>query len=676
MSNPLLSTFDTLHGSIPFGRIEPSHFLPAFEEAFSSGKAEIDAIVNNRESPTFDNTVAALEAVGRPLSLLSALLFNLNHANTNDQIQSLAREISPRLARFSNDIWMNPDLFKRVKEVFSQRSSLDAGSDCLKLLDDTFKAFVRKGALLEGHSAVRYREVTEELSALTLQFGENVLAETNDFKLHITDERDVEGIPEGAKATAHAKALAENKDGWIFTLQFPSYMPFMKHAVNRTLREKMFRAYSRRGNNGNDHDNNELVKKISALRIEKARLLGYNTYADYVLEERMAESKDKVMAFLDELLQSSLPFAGDDVRDVAQLAAADGIDTLQRWDFAYYGEKLKTARYKVNDEMTRPYFKLETVENGVFGLANRLYGISFRQTCEPDVYHPDVKVFEVIDGDGSFLGLLYLDYFPRPEKQGGAWMTSFRDQHREGDVDVRPHISIVTNFTPANGDTPSLLTFNEVKTFLHEFGHALHGMFSKVRFESQSGTSVYRDFVELPSQIMENWATEKQWLSDVAVHYITGEPIPDEMIDNIIAADLFQSGYSTVRQLSFGLNDMAWHSLDAPSMLSVQDFEQQAMAATELFPSVDGSCISTAFSHIFDGGYAAGYYGYKWAEVLDADAFELFKQNGVFSRETASSFRREILEKGGSAHPMTLYKNFRGSEPSVTPLLKRSGLVR
>ncbi len=676
MSNPLLSEFNTPFGSVPFRSIIPGHFEPAIDAALAAGRAEVDAIISNSDAPTFENSVVALERAGKQLSVIGSVLFNLNHANTNEAIQEAARNVSPRLAQYSNDIWMNKQLFERVKIVYADRNKLAEGSAEQKLLDDTYKAFVRRGALLDGEKAERYRAVTEELSTLTLQFGENVLAETNDYKLHITDSADLDGLPATVKDAAAAKAAALKMDGWVFTLHFPSYMPFMKYSTRRNLREQLSKAYSSRGNNGNTHDNNELVKRISALRIEKANLLGYGTYADYVLEERMAGSKDRVMAFLDELLQASLPFAEQDVRDVAALAAADGVETLQRWDFAYYGEKLKTSRYNVNDEMTRPYFKLDDVERGVFDFAHRLFGLSFVRNEIIDVYHSDIKVFEVYDADGSFLSLLYLDYFPRPEKQGGAWMTSFKDQHFDGEIDVRPHISIVTNFTPASGDVPSLLTFNEVKTFLHEFGHALHGMLSRVRFESQSGTKVYRDFVELPSQILENWATEKEWLSNIAVHYITGEPIPNDMIDNIIAAELFQSGYATVRQLSFGYNDMAWHSLVAPVTGSVTLFEDDAMASTELFPKVDGSCVSTAFSHIFDGGYAAGYYGYKWAEVLDADAFELFRERGVFDKTTAAAFRKEILEKGGSDHPMNLYRRFRGAEPSVAPLLLRSGLLK
>lgn len=675
MQSPFLAPFNTPHNSIPFSKIETKHFMPAFEQALKDGRKELNSIITSKQAPTFENTIAALDKTGANLSVVSSVLFNLNHAHTNEEIQTIARDISPELTRYSNDIWMNHELFEKVKQVYAIRNNLTLNNEEAKLLDDTYKSFVRRGALLNEADAAKYRTITEELSTLTLQFGENVLAETNDFKLHITDKQQLDGLPANALEAAAARARNENMEGWLFTLHFPSYMPFMKYIKNRDLRKTMFTAYSQRANRGNKHDNKELINRITSLRIEKAKLLGYDSHADYVLEERMAGSKEKVMVFLNQLLDASLPHAHNDVEDAAKLAAKDGISTMERWDFAYYSEILKTERYSVNDEMTKPYFKLGKVEEGVFALANKLYGLTFIQNSTIDTYHPDVKAFEVFDADNSFLALLYMDYFPRNEKQGGAWMTSFRDQHIDNGNDIRPHISIVCNFTPAGENTPSLLTFNEVKTLLHEFGHALHGMLSRVTFESQSGTSVYRDFVELPSQIMENWATEKEWLRQIGTHYQTGEVIPDDLIDKLVEADLFQSGYATVRQLSFGLNDMAWHSLTEPTDVDVTQFEEKAMSATELFPKVYGSCMSTAFSHIFDGGYAAGYYGYKWAEVLDADAFESFKQNGIFDKKTATAFRKEILEKGGSAHPMTLYKNFKGAEPSIEPLLKRSGLV-
>ncbi|MFT3738324.1 MAG: M3 family metallopeptidase, partial [Breznakibacter sp.] len=474
---------------------------------------------------------------------------------------------------------------------------------------------------------------------------------------------------------AKAAARQENLEGWLFTLHFPSYLPFMKYAKNRELRKKMFSAYSSRGNAANAHNNKGTVARIVALRLEKAKLLGFATHAGYVLEERMAQSVSKVDTFLNELLDASLPFAQRDVEEVAQLAHAKGLEgPIERWDFAFYSELLKSEKYSVDDELSKPYFKLENVETGVFGLANRLFGLTFVPAPHISVYHPDVKAFEVYDADGSFLSVLYIDYFPRPSKQNGAWMTSFREQYVENGKDVRPIVSLAMNFTAPTDTTPSLLTFNEVRTFLHEFGHALHGMLSRVRYLSQSGTNVYRDFVELPSQWLENWATDKEWLRQTAIHYQTGRPIPDGLIDKLVASDNFQSGYATVRQLGFGLLDMAYHTWQEPIHTDILAFEQQAMAPTELFPPVEGTCTSTAFGHIFNGGYAAGYYGYKWAEVLDADAFELFKQTGTYNRDTASRFRRHILEKGGSAHPMDLYLAFRGQEPSVEPLLTRCGL--
>ncbi len=675
MNNPLITTPGTPHQSVPFSVIEPAHFPEAFDRAFAQGRQEISNITGSTDEPTFENTVVALEASGKQLSLLSNILFNLNHANTGEEIQKLARTISPLLTQYSNDIWMNHQLFDRVRKVHESTAPNTLRQDEQKLLHDTYKAFVRSGALLNSKEAKRYRAITEELASLTLQFGENVLAETNDYLLHITNEDEVAGLPADLLSAASRRARDDNKEGWIFTLQHPSYVPFMKYAVSRNLREQMYKAYSKRGNRSNQYDNNNLVKKIATLRLAKAKLLGYDCYADYVLEERMAGSKNQVNQFLNELLEAALPFAKQDMEDVAILAKADGINQLQRWDFAFYSEQLKTARFNVNDEMTRPYFSLELVEKGIFQLANQLFGLSFRINQNILGYHADVKVFEVIDDSGAFVSLLYLDYFPRKTKQGGAWMTSFRDQHLSHGKDVRPHISIVTNFMPPTETTPALLTINEVKTFLHEFGHALHGMLSSVKFESQSGTNVYRDFVELPSQLMENWALEKEWLNQVAVHYQTGEIIPNELIDKLIAADLFQSGYATVRQLSFGFNDMAWHSLTHPFDEEVAQFESKAMEATELFEHVQGSCMSTAFSHIFDGGYAAGYYGYKWAEVLDADAFQSFKEHGVLNKEIATAYRKSILEKGGSDYPMNLYVNFKGGKPSIKPLLQRSGLL-
>lgn len=651
--------------------------MPAFKAAMATAKKEIEQAATSAVAPTFENSVEVMEQSGRQLTAISNIFFNLNHAATNEHIQAIAREVMPMLTEYSNDIWLNEALFNRVKQVYDRRATLTLRTDQQKLLEDTYKEFVRRGALLTGSDKEEYRRVTRELSQLSLAFGEHVLAETNDFELHLTHESDVSGLPDGVKEAAAALAKSKDKEGWLFTLHFPSYMPFMKYADNRALREQMFLAYARRGNRGNEHDNNEIIRKMVSLRLKKAHLLGYQTHADYVLEKSMATSRDRVTGFLQQLLENSFEFAQKDVEEVAAYAKAHGLEgALQRWDYIYYAEKLKKEKLGLNDEMTRPYFQLDRVEKGVLGLATRLYGLKFKENREIPKYHDEVKVFEVFDEDDTFLSVLYVDYFPRPSKQGGAWMTSFREQYIDHGKEVRPLVSLVTNFTRPTESKPSLLTFMEVKTFLHEFGHGLHGMLSKVYYESQSGTNVYRDFVELPSQLMENWATEKAWLQSVGIHYQTGSVMPDELIEKLIESARFQSGYAMIRQLSFGLNDMAWHTLTRPFEGDVNEFEKEAMKSTELFPPVEGTCMSTAFSHIFDGGYSAGYYGYKWAEVLDADAFDLFKEKGIFNREVARSFRQHVLEKGGTEHPMKLYKAFRGHEPSVEPLLKRSGLVK
>lgn len=675
MYNPLLEPFQTPFQTPPFHLIKEEHFKPAIETAIAEGKAQIDAIISSTEAPTFANTIEALENAGGHLNDISNIFFNLNHAHTSPNLQQIAREVSPWLTAFSNDIWLNETLFEKVKTVKETTNTSSLQPFEIKLLDDTYKSFVRRGALLNGQAKERYRQITTELSDLSLQFGENVLAETNAFALHITNADDLEGLPEALVESAHHQAQEKNLEGWLFTLHFPSYGPFMKYAKKRHLRQQMFMAYSSRAHKNNDHDNKEIIKKITALRAEKAKLLGYSNHATYVLEERMAQSPDKVIHFLNDLLTAATPFAQKEMAEVTDLANKMGLqEPLQRWDFAFYSEILKAQKFNIDDETVKPYFRLDRVENGVFMLANKLFGLTFKQSSTIPVYHDEVKVFEVYDANEQFLAVLYLDYFPRPSKQGGAWMTSFRDQHLSGNTDVRPIISLVMNFTRPTTTKPSLLTYNEVHTFLHEFGHALHGMLSKVTYQSQSGTNVYRDFVELPSQMFENWSAEKEWLNEVALHYDTNELIPLQHIDSLIASEQFQSGYATLRQLGFGMVDMAWHSITQPVEKSVVDFEKDAMSATDLFPSVDGICTCTSFSHIFDGGYAAGYYGYKWAEVLDADAFELFKEKGIFDRTTATSFRQNILEKGGSAHPMELYRAFRGQEPTIEALLKRSGL--
>lgn len=676
--NPLIKEFDTPHQTPPFDRIKTIDYEPAFDQAIALARQDIEAIIDNKSIPDFENTIAALDRAGEKLNTISAIFFNLNSACTNENMQQIAQKVSPRLTEYSNSIYMNPRLFERIKRVYESKEQFQLTPEQHTLLEDTWKAFIKGGANLEGNNKKRFKEITMELSQLGLKFDENTLAETNSFALHVTNKEELAGLPESTLETAAITAKAKGQAGWVFTLHAPSYIPFMKYADNRALREKMYRAYSSRGNHGNSNDNNDVIRKMVALRLEKARLLGYGTYAEYVLADRMAQTPAAVNEFLAELLSASHPFALSEKQEVEEFAQRNGFSgELQRWDWAYYSNKLKQEKYALDDEMLKPYFKLENVQQGVFSLANKLYGLIFKEVNNIPKYHEDVKTFEVYDQDEKFLAVLYTDFFPRESKGGGAWMTEFRGQHKTAEGEnIRPLVSIVMNFTKPTDSKPSLLTFDEVSTFLHEFGHSLHGMLSQCTYNSTGGTNVYRDFVELPSQLMENWALEKEWLDTWAVHYQTGEKIPQEYIDRIRRAANFQSGYQSDRQLSFGMVDMAWHSITEPITVSVQEFENQAMAPTETFPVVDSSSFSTAFGHIFGGGYAAGYYSYKWAEVLDADAFSVFRQKGIFDQETAGTFRKNILEKGGSEHPMTLYKRFRGQEPTPDALLKRSGLKK
>lgn len=674
-SNPLLMKWNTPHETAPFNLIKTENFVPAIDVALAEARKDVDAIINNPEPATFQNTIEALEVSGEQLDRVTGVLFNLNSAETNKELQAVAREVSPKLSEFGNYVSLNEDLFKRVKAVYDKRESLDLTPEQAKLLENSYKGFVRRGANLQGEAKKRYAEITTELAQLSLKFGENVLEETNAFELLITDEKDLSGLPEAVREAAQQLAKSKGKEGWMFNLQYPSYLPFMKYADNRELREKMYRAYTSRAFKDNDYNNEEIIHKIVNLRLEKANLLGFKSHADYVLSERMAETPEKVNSFLEELHEASKPYAEKEFKEVTDFAKANGLKgDLQRWDWAYYSEKLKADKYGFDEEEVKPYFQLEKVREGVFELAHRLYGLNFKENKDIQVYHPDVTAYDVFNEDGSFLSVLYLDFFPREGKRGGAWMNDFRAQSNINGKMERPIITVVTNFTKPTETKPSLLTFDEVETFLHEFGHSLHGMLANTVYPSMSGTGVYRDFVELPSQIMENWATEKEWLDLFAVHYQTGEKIPAELVDKLIKARNFQSGYLSERQLSFGMDDMAWHSITKPVTEDVISFERRVMDKTELFPHVDGSCFNTAFSHIFAGGYAAGYYGYKWAEVLDADAFSMFKKNGIFDKATAESFRKNILEKGGTQHPMKLYKAFRGQEPTVDALLERSGL--
>jgi len=675
-TNPLLSDFNTPHNTIPFDNINPEHFIPAFDTAFTVAREEIDKIVDNPNPPDFSNTIEALDRNGELLTLVASILFNLNSAETDTNIQAIARDISPRLSEFSNYITLNEPLFARVKEVFNSTDRNSLSPEKRMLLKDTYKAFVRNGANLGSEQKEQYRSITKELSELSVKFGENLLAATNAYILNITDSADMEGLPESKIAGAKEEAAARKLDGWVFTLQYPSYVPFLQYAKNRDLRKQMYIAYNTRGLENDESDNRAIAKKIASLRMQEANLIGYPTYADYSLEEKMAKTPGTVLSFLNELLTASMPYAQDELAEVQSFAKSIGDDiTIESWDWSYYSEKLKKQKFDINDEETRPFFTFENVQKGVFDLAGRLYDISFVENKKIPVYHPDVKAFEVFDQDGKFLAILYLDFFPRQGKRPGAWMTEFKSQRIENDEDHRPHVSLVLNFSKPSADKPSLLTYNEVRTLLHEFGHSLHGMLSNVTYSSLSGTNVYHDFVELPSQIMENWAQEKEWLDMIAIHYQTREKMPDAMLKKIIDSKNFNSGYASVRQLSFGLNDMAWHTLTKTYEGDVVSFEHEAMTPAQLLPLVEGTCMSTSFGHIFSGGYAAGYYGYKWAEVLDADAFSLFKENGIFDKATAMSFRDNILSKGGTEPPMDLYVRFRGHKPSIKPLLERSGFI-
>lgn len=674
-TNPLLADWNTPYNTPPFDRIETKHFKPAVEEAILNANDEIKTITENTGTPTFNNTIVALENSGETLGKITSILFNLNSAETNKELQSVIQEISPLLTRFSNDITLNEKLFERINYIFEKRETSGLNTEQKILLERKFRNFKLGGAGLTGYSRERFRAISEELATISLKFDENVLEETNSFELQITEKENLEGLPDSLIEAAEKEATGREKNGWIFTLHYPSYVPFMQYACKRSLREMMLKAYSKRGYNANEFDNSQNVISMANLRLELANILGFRSYAEMVLGDRMADSVEKVEKFLDDLYNASKPAAFRDLETVQRFAQENGLnDKLRRWDWAFYSEKLRKKLYDFDDEILKTYFSLEKVESAIFSLAKDLYGIKFTQVTNIPLYHSEVKTFEVFDSDNKFLSILYLDYHPRPGKSGGAWMTSYRDQKNENGIDIRPFISIVTNFSRPSDTRPSLLTFNELTTFLHEFGHALHGMLTRCTYESLSGTSVSRDFVELPSQFMENFAFEKEWLDKWAAHYETGAKIPEELVTKIKEASTYNEGYSCYRQLSFGLLDMAWHSILQPIVKTISEFETEAMSKTELFPPVDGLNMSASFGHIFGGGYAAGYYGYKWAEVLDADAFSYFQETGIFNKETAESFRKNILEKGGKEKPDKLYHDFRGKEPSIEALLKRSGL--
>ena len=677
MGNPLLKESSAPFGAPQFDKISDEHYLPAFEAAIAEGKAEIDAIVENQEEPTFENTIEAMEYAGQTLNTVAGIFYNLMEANTNDQMQAVAEQVSPMLTEYSMYVSLNEKLFERVKAVYEKRNELGLDQDQMTLLEDNYKGFVRGGANLSEEDKALYSKWSEELSLATLQFSKNVLAATNAYTLHVTDSADLAGLPEYVKTMGAETAKEKNLEGWAFTLAYPSFSPFMKYSENRELRRQMWTAYNSKSIGG-EFDNTEIVRQIVDLRIKIANILGYETYADYALEERMAKNRTTVNDFIKQLLEPSMEFALKDVADVYAFAKKNGFEgsELMPWDFSYWSERYQEAEYSLNEEQLKPYFQLESCIDAVFGLANRLYGITFHELDNVPVYHQDVKVYEVKDNDGSHLALFYADFFPRASKRGGAWMTEFRGQSIRDGVEYRPFISTVMNFTKPTADAPSLITHSEFTTFLHEFGHALHGILAQGRYPSLTGTSVSRDFVELPSQIMENWAYEPEYLNSFAKHYQTGEAIPAELIEKIVAAKNYLAGYGQVRQLHFGYLDMAWHSLKELPAEGTLEFEQKTLAPYAVMPAVEGTGFSTSFSHIFSGGYSAGYYSYKWAEVLEADAFSLFKEKGIFNQEVATSFRKNILEKGGAEDEAVIYRNFRGHDPQPEALMTKLGLTK
>ncbi|MGV8995041.1 MAG: M3 family metallopeptidase [Flavobacterium sp.] len=674
--NVLTQWFKTKHNTAPFSQIKTEDFLPSFKEGISIAAKEIDVIANSQDAPTFANTIEAMSYSGSVLDRISSIFFNLYSAETNDEIQTIAVEVSPLLSEFSNDIMLNAKLFERVKAVYDAKKTLDLTTEQKTLLDKTYKGFARNGANLNDADKEKLRQIDKELSGLSLEFGENVLKETNAYQMHITEEKDLSGLPEGEIEAARELAKIEGKEGWIITLDYPSYIPFMTYADNRELRKELAIASGRRAFQGNEFDNQEIVLKIVKLRFERAKLLGYSSHAHFVLEERMAENPEKVKSFLEELLEKAKPAAQREFETLTKFAKdLDGIDQLEKWDGAYYSEKLKQQLFQLDDEKLKPYFKLKNVLNGAFTIAEKLFGLTFVEQFDIDKYHEDVRTFEVKDISGKLVAIFYTDFFPRKGKRNGAWMTSYKSQYVLAEVNERPHVSIVCNFTKPTATKPSLLTFNEVTTLFHEFGHALHGMLADTVYPNLSGTSVYWDFVELPSQIFENWCYEPEALALFAKHYQTGEIIPSEYVTKIKESASFQEGMATMRQISFGLLDMGWHGSDPSEIKDLKAFETSQFANTQLYPDVAENAMSTAFSHIFQGGYSSGYYSYKWAEVLDADAFAYFQTHGIFNKEIATKFKDTILSQGGTDHPMTLYKNFRGQEPKPDALLKRAGLL-
>ena len=675
--NPLLVTYKTPHQTIPFNEIKTEHYFPAFEEAMKQHMQNVDAIINNPDVATFENTIVALEHSGALITKVSSPFYNLLSSETTDELQDIAEKISPIVTEHSNSINLNEKLFARVKTVYLQKDKLKLTPEQQMLLKDTYEGFTKSGANLSDADKAIYRDLTKELGLLTLQYGQNVLKETNKFSLLITNKTLLTGLPDDFLQVLASNAKKAGKEGWLLNLKATCYVPFMKYAENRDLRRELYMANTSKCMIGGEFDNRENVRKIVNTRLKIANLLGYKSYADYELVDRMAENKTNVYDLLDKLLKAYKPEAEKEYNEVQDYATKNGAYfTIQPWDWSFYSEKLKDEKYAVNDEMLKPYFELENVKKGVFGLATRLYGIKFTRNTKIPVYNPEVCAYDVTDENGKFLAVLYTDFHPREGKRAGAWMNDFKAQSMVGTLDSRPQITVVMNFTRPTDTKPALLTYDELKTFLHEFGHSLHGMLTKCTYESLSGTNVYRDFVELPSQIMENWASEKEFLDGFAKHYQTGEKIPAELIQKIKATENFNIAYSCLRQLSFCYLDMGWHTLETPFTENVIDFEKQQMASTQVMPMVPNTGMSPTFSHIFSGGYAAGYYSYKWAEVLDADAFSVFSKNGIFDKKTANSFRQSILTKGGTEHPMILYKRFRGQEPTIDAILKRDGITQ
>lgn len=676
-NNPFFGKYKTPHETIPFNKIKEEHYEPAFEKAIEELKQEIDKIANSSAPATFKNTVEALERSGELLNKVSSAFFNILSAESSDNMMEISQRVSPKLSEVSNYINLNEPLFKRIKTVYEQKETLGLNIEEAKLLEETFQSFATRGANLSPEDKETYRQLSSELSRLTLTFDQNVLKDENSYELLITDEHSLAGLPNSAKEAAAMKAKEKNKEGWMFDLSAPSYIPFVRYVDNRDLRKQLYLAKMAIGSKGDNFDNKENIKNIVNTRLSIANLMGFKTYADYTLARKMAKNPANVYKLLNELLEAYRPVAINEYNKVEGYAMGMEKETLtvMPWDWNYYAEKLKDATFNINDEMTRPYFELSNVKKGVFGLATQLYGITFKKNSNIPVYHPDVDAYEVFDENGRFLSVLYTDFHPRTGKQSGAWMNGMKDQFKTSKGDSRPHIVIVMNFTPPTANTPSLLTFDEVETFLHEFGHALHGMLADGTYQSLSGTSVYRDFVELPSQIMENWLTETEFLDQIAIHYQTGEKIPADMVKKIIDAANYNNGYTCLRQLSFALLDMGWHTIDNPFDGDVVAFEKAAWNKAQVLPDVPNTLMSSSFGHIFAGGYAAGYYSYKWAEVLDADAFAAFKEAGIFNKDVAKSFRENILSKGGVEDPMELYIRFRGQAPTIKALLERNGLT-